>query len=130
MAAGSEEHLPDVLALEALAPEQGDLALFGKLALLLQLLRQGVHALDAGLLVAGRHVVVLVEVDLAQQQDVLAADQVGVARDVGVEPGRRRRRRRGGGGIGAGLGCCWCRRRRRRRRRGRDEDAFGGGLED
>jgi hypothetical protein len=128
MAAGSVEHLPDVLALEALAAEQGDLALFGKLALLLQLLRQGVHALDAGLLVAGRHVVVLVEVDLAQQQHVLAADQVGVARDVGVEPGRRRRRRRcgRGGGIGAGLGCCW----RRRRRRGRDEDAFGGGLED
>jgi len=43
------------------------------------------HDLDLGTLVAWRRVIVLVQVDLAQQQDILAADEERTARDISVE---------------------------------------------
>ena len=64
--------------------------------------------LQVPLLTSHGHVVIFVEIDLAQEEHVLAAHQVGAPRDVGVEFG--------------GLG--------RSRGRHGDEVAFGGGGED
>jgi hypothetical protein len=48
-------------------------------------LLEGKDVRDGRLGVAGRQVVVPVQVDLADQEHVLAADEVGAARDVGEE---------------------------------------------
>lgn len=101
----TQQNIPDMLPLKpnSIQPPNPNLPL--RLLRLLALLGQPLHRLYVPRLVPRRRVVVLVQVDLAQQQDVLAAHEEDAAGDVGVEAW--------------GVGVC-----------GGDEDSFDGGLED
>jgi hypothetical protein len=82
----------------------GILALESKLAQFLQprlvfpriphllLLGKPAHNLDVRLLISRRWVVVFIQVDLAQEQHILAADEEDSSRDVGIQTWARRGR--------------------------------------
>lgn len=78
----SEQDLAHVLALEAQRAELLDPPLVARLLLLLSLVRQALNQLKVTRLVAHGWVVVLVEVDLAQEEHVLAANKEDAALDV------------------------------------------------
>lgn len=78
----SEQDLAHVLALEAQCAELLDPPLVARLLLLLPLVRQALNQLEVARLVAHGWVIVLVEVDLAQEEHVLAANKEDAALDI------------------------------------------------
>jgi hypothetical protein len=82
----SEQHLPTILHLATpFIPKHPPLHLIPLLPPRLFLLFQPKHLLNLSLLTAHGHVIVFIQIDLAQQQHVLAAHEIRAARDVGVE---------------------------------------------
>jgi hypothetical protein len=78
-----EDHVTGVLALETYRSERLQAELFLGLVSRPLLVGQLLHEVNFGPLVAGRRVVVFVQVDLSEEQYILAADEKNAVGDIG-----------------------------------------------